>query len=381
MSSGRTGAVVAIEPYTRLITVMTRMAAMTMLLMLPSAILVAETEVRFVQQLSAQEIVLMPSGRLLARQRVELHLPDGESELALQIADGEAPDSAVQLQVVSPVSGVDVSEIYRRPEMPDRVFWTLRSEGKQTATARLRYKPATLSVAISYQAHLRIAEGLMDLQARLTTKSDGVPASAVASVLLPTGDRVETRLEAGAAISEELFALRGIACDFRHVYDENAYGKQVMLLANFAAPDRGRALPEGPVAVVATRDGALRTMGSAAIPYSVAGSPIELVVRPVSEILVTGGLETSSQESVKQDVYRKLALYDLREEYEYCFLNRTNRALDLTFRTDHDGDWQVVDSILPHTRVDAATAKWKLALPAGAEIRLTFTILKRHLTP
>lgn len=351
------------------------------LLVLLSRAIAASTELSLLQELPSPDLVVSDTGRIFVKHRLEMQLAEGETELVLRLSEDSMKNAAAQLHVLSPPSGVEISESYRQPEMTDRVFWRLSSAVSQLAILELCYQSTDVKVSVTYQAQVHLTERLMDLQAKVTARSDGQLYGQSLHVLLPTGDRIETRLEPGAEVAQKLFAIDGIACELRYVYDEKLHGKQAVRMVDFDVPDRGRPLPAGPVTFVSSHDDASSTLGTASMPYGVVGNRIELPMGPAPQVSVAGGMITSRQQAVKQDAYRRLALYDLQEEYEYRLTNRSAEPLDLVFRLHQDGDWDVEDCPLEYTRIDASTAEWVLALVPGTETDLIFTVIKRNLTP
>ncbi len=337
-------------------------------------------EVCSVPPMSPPELVVMPSGKIYLYQKAELELRPGETELALDDADG-LDEQSLRLRVLEPTAGVSIIERYRRPDAPGKLFWKLRSTEKQTAALQFRYCPKSLTITVSYEAQLHPDERLMDLRGRVTTKYAGETEMKAVSIRLPSGDSFVTTLTPATSVRQDLFDTRGIIYAGCCVYDEKTYGKQVMYVIEFTTPQGGRSLPGGPVVFYSAQGGLGKMLGAAAMPYSSAGSMIELPAYTLPNISVSGGMTDSEQQSVKVDVYKKLALYNLREEYEYTFFNRGPRETKLIFRAHYAGDWQVQDSSHEHERIDADTVEFSVSLPRGQEVALNYTVLNKNIVP
>jgi len=354
-------------------------SALMCLLIIPTA--AVGLEVSSQVRLSPPEIVVLPSGRLYLRQTVEADVPAGESELALECPVAEADEQSVRLRVMEPEEGVSIAERYRRPEATGKLFWKLIATSPQHAVLQVRCCPKNVSVGVSYDARLRPAEGMLDLLARVTIQFTGYSDMHDVSARLPSGDTLVTNLTSGASTTQDLFALRDIPYCSRHVYDEKAYGKQVVHLVELAVPSRCRALGAGAVAFYSAESEAGKMLGKATMSVNRGDEPVELRVCTLPDIAVSGGMTKSEQQSVKTDVYKKLALYDLHEEYEYSFLNRGSLDIELVYRAHGEGDWRVEKSSHKCSRIDADTAEWVVPLARGRESILEYTTVQKTLTP
>jgi len=201
------------------------------------------------------------------------------------------------------------------------------------------------------------------------------------SVRLPSGDSFVTTLSPATSVRQDLFDINEISYAGCYVYDEKTYGKQVMYVIEFTMPQGGRSLLAGPISFYSAEAGIGKMLGATSVPYSPAGSVIELPAHTLPDISVSGGMTASEQQSVKVDVYKKLALYNLREEYEHAFFNRGPREAELIFRAHYEGDWQVQNSSIEHERIGADTVEFSISLPRGQEVTLSYTILKKNLVP
>ncbi len=336
-------------------------------------------EICSVPPLSSAELVVMPSGKIYLYQKAELELPAGETELALDVAG--ADEQTLRLRVLEPTGGVTITEQYRRLDAAGKLFWRIRSAEKQTTVLQLRYCPQNLSISVSYEAQLHPDRSRMDLQGRVTTKYTGETEMKEVSVSLPSGDRFVTTLIPNTAVGQDLFATRDLSYTGGYVYDEKSYGKRAMYVIEFAMPPNGRSLLAGPIAFYSAEAGLGKMIGAATVPYSPLHKRIELAAYPLPDISVSGGLTDGEQQSVKVDVYKKLALYNLREAYEYACFNRGGRDLELVFRAHYAGDWQVQKSSHNHQRLDAETVEFSLSLPRGQEVTLSYTILQKNIIP
>lgn len=72
------------------------------------------------------------------------------------------------------------------------------------------------------------------------------------------------------------------------------------------------------------------------------------------------------------------ASYVGESAYEIVLRNAKAEAVVVTVREPVPGDWTMLDESHRHTKVEAGTAEWKIAVPAGASSTLKYRVLVRY---
>jgi hypothetical protein len=274
---------------------------------------------------------------------------------------------------------VQILERYRSATSPGTVRWTLHSPTRQRVTVLLRYEPAGIEVSVAYDA-LIAPGGSLSLTANVTARNGGSQDYQPLQITTATGACFATALPPGATVTQELETYSPVPCDTTYVYHTDEYGEGVWEVVS-CVPSTSRALCGGRLRFVTDSAGLQQTVGKTTLPYTRRGERVVLRVRRSQELSVTGGLAQSQQKSVKTDVYKKLALFDRHETYEFDVYNRSDEAKSLQLHVHHTGDWSVTDHSHDTQRADAQTAVVSIPVPAASSVPVSFTIVTENLTP
>lgn len=85
----------------------------------------------------------------------------------------------------------------------------------------------------------------------------------------------------------------------------------------------------------------------------------------------------------KQTDFQKLAgsgryNYVFESAYQIVLKNAKNEAVAVTLREPMPGDWTMISESLPHTKVAAGVAEWKVVVPAEGKTTLTYRVRVRY---
>jgi hypothetical protein len=72
------------------------------------------------------------------------------------------------------------------------------------------------------------------------------------------------------------------------------------------------------------------------------------------------------------------ASYVFESAYEIVLRNAKSEAVSLTVREPVPGDWTMLEESLPHAKVAAGTAEWRINVPASATTTLRYRVLVRY---
>lgn len=335
-------------------------------------------EVSSVAAIDSPQLVAMPSGQTYVLRRAEVEVAAGESEFSFDYAANGLDEQGVQLRVIGASDDISISGRYRRADVPGKIFWRLSSAKQQNATLRLCCTPKDLAMTVAYEA---ILGERMDLRGYVTIVNGGKMDMETATVRLPSGDCFTANLSAGTTVTQDLLNITEMPYTQQYVYDEAAHGKHVTRIIEFTSPRPRPGLPAGVISFYAGEPGTSVILGQASIPFLAGGTCVKLAAQKLPDISVTGGMTESVQQSIKTDVYKKLAFFDQREEYEYRLRNHSGASIDLLFRAHYAGDWKIQKSSHDHARTDATTVEWQLRIPAGEELTLGYEVLNRKMMP
>lgn len=140
----------------------------------------------------------------------------------------------------------------------------------------------------------------------------------------------------------------------------------VLQFANNSAGGLGAQLPSGIVRVY-MRDvnGDPKFVGENAIPHTARGSQLSIKTGEAFDVTVQPTLVKNERASRE------------RTRYAMSYLIRNARAEPVTVEIVQPGLWRdgkVIEESLASRRVDASTLAWDVAVPAGGETTLTFTV-------
>lgn len=330
---------------------------------------------------SSMTLVVTQSGRMFALDEIEVQVPAGASTISLDYIAADIDPATVALRVLSPVNAGVKLERYARPDAGGKLLWTVSSPSAQPLVLQMRYMPKGITIATSYRAVLATDGDSMAITASITTGNAGKAAYDSVVFRLSSGQTFQTELPLGRTITRELFSMSDIPILQSDVYDETQYGKNITRVVQMTVPDMAGALPAGSIDFYVREDGIEKRIGAGKLALGMPGANVDVTLRTASDLGVTGGVVSREQLNVKQDVYKKLALYDLRENYEYTFSNTRSEAAEVIFRTHYAGDWDAETAGPAFLRTDATTAEWVVAVPASGEVTLKYSILQKNVTP
>jgi hypothetical protein len=338
---------------------------------------------------AAPTILFTRGAGVHVRQTLTVQLARGENRLLVDTAALQTDPAGVTLRVLEPAesrgAGVSPARVLGATpgQPPGRMVWTLAAEAPTAATLRLGYEITYLKADVAYRLLLNPAANTLAVEATLTIVNNGKSDLPPSRMVFPQGHETTTALPAGQTVQQQLFALRTLPYEIRYLYDVNRFKDTVhamLLLPADAA--RRTALPAGRARLFAAAAGAPPTfVADASLPYVASGEQFELDLGAAPEIAILRSRLRSEQVNVRTDIYHKLALFDLEEDYELEISNHRPGPIALLVREHPAGDWQLTKSSMPGRQTDSATVEFALRLPAGAKEKLTFSTKRLNAEP
>lgn len=315
------------------------------------------------------------------RQELRVRLTRGENRLLLDTTALETDPATVRLQVLEPADKAHVA-IAQMGQQPGQMLWVVVAEEATEARLRLAYEIGTLQADVSYNLVLDPTRQRLGLEADLAVRNNGKHDLPQATVMLPQGRQTTVSLQVGETVQQKLFALPDLPYEVTYLYDLSRFKDAVHTLLTIPGDSHGTtSLPAGKARVFAAGAGAPTLVTEAALPYVSAGEKVELDLGVAPDVAVLRNRLRSDQVNVRTDVYRKLVLFDLDEEYELELSNQRQGPVTFVLQEHIPGDWQLGKSSQPARQLDSGTLEFSLQVAAGAKEKLTYAIKRLNVEP
>ncbi len=330
--------------------------------------------------IAEQSLRALPGGRLLVRQTVEVYLAGGDNEVTFLLPPGGVTPEQVRLRPLD--EGVNVHATESPRENAGWVRWLVQAPAAGPARFALTYPAAELTWELSYALHTAPDRATWEAWVRLVNKGardwqkvrlTGVPWAAL-TVSLPAG--TDTRFP--LITFPDLPASRALR------YEPERYGDAVVELLTVPRGDglfAAAAIPPGRLEVTEGRPQPGLPAKSLDLPYTPRGCDLVVSLGPAAGLSASHWLASSQQVNTRLDVDGRPALYDLDEWYEVNISNRRATPVTLTVVERLAGPGEVRESSGPWEPYDAQHVSFALTVPAQADTRISYRLLRANLEP
>lgn len=331
---------------------------------------------------SAPSILFTRSAGAHAVQELPVQLERGENRLLVDAASLETDPGTIRVRLLEPADKARLTATTIGPQ-PGQVVAAISADEPVRARLRLSYEITTLQAEVSYSLTLDPARQQLALQADLTVRNNGKRDLRQAQATLAQGQQTTLSLRVGETVQRQLLTVPDLPYTISYLYDNGRFKDTVRTLLTIPAEARAKTpLPAGKARLYAPDAGGGRTLvAEAAMAYAPAGEKIELDLGAAPELAVLRTRLRSDQVNVRTDVYHKLALFDLDEEYELELSNRRPGPVTLVVRERVPGDWQFVKGSQQPEQTDSGTLEWTIRLNAGAKEKLTYSVKRLNVEP
>lgn len=332
--------------------------------------------------LGPPEILVTRGAGVHVRQEGQVSLRAGENRLLIDVAQLQTEAASVRLQVLEPPKEVRLESALLGPQ-PGQMLWTLQAERPLQARLRLEYEISYLQADIAYTMLLDPARRQLNLEAVALLTNNGKQELKAARVTLPSGHQIKLHLPAGQSIQQKLFVQTEIPYEIVYLYDYSRFKDSVRTWLVIAGQARQEmAWPAGKTRLYATAPEAAPTfVADITMPYAPRGEKLELDVGPAPDLAVLRTRLRSDQVNVRTDVYRKLALFDLEEEYELELSNQRQTPVVFVIQEHIPGDWQLVKSSHPAQQINSDTLEFRVRVSGEAKEKLTYFVKRLNVEP
>lgn len=339
-----------------------------------------------VPALQTPQVVFTRQAGVYLRQEARVQLPAGQSPFLLDFGRPDIDPATLELRVLQPAEGVRIVGRQFPPRQPGQVVFLLQAEQPAEALLRLSYALKGLEAEIGYTALLAPARQTLTLQAQVTLRNNGKQALPKVQVLLSSGQRLETGLEVGQSLQQPLLRHESVPYQVTYLYDNTRFKDSVRAIVQL--PRTGTAdfdkapLPAGKLKVFAPTSGSLPTfVGESSLKYTPAHEKLELDLGIVPEITVLRTKLRGDQVNVRSDVYKKLAMFDSDEEYEFEIENHHASPVVLALQEHVAGEWQMVKASTSYRKLEAGTIELTVKLASGEKTKVGYSVKRLNVEP
>ena len=315
-----------------------------------------------------------------------IHLPPGETRLTFPFAAGDVDLDTVHLELAAPQAGVTIGTRLQDPGVPRNITWLVSAEKDADARLRLGYVLKGIEWRIDYAANLNPDALTCDLQADFTITNHSKKEFRSVAIRLPDGQRLTTPLDLGQSTQFPLLRMKALPFTLSYIYDVPRYGDGVAAI--FAHERKvGEQRADKPTIPGHVRifgpgaGGAQSLIGEDNIPYCPPMEKLEFKIAGVPEVSVAKRRVSGTQVNQKQDVLKKLVMFDLDEEFEFAVRNNRRSDVTLVLRDNIAGAWEILKSSAAYTKVAGDQIEFSVALHPGDEAKVGYTVRHRNQQP
>jgi hypothetical protein len=343
-------------------------------------------EVGPVAALDTPSLIFTGQAGVVSRQEGQVALAAGENRFLFDFGRYDLDPATLELRILKPAEGVQVVGRQFPPRQPGQVVFLLQARQATDCRVRLSFAVKGLAAEVSYTAVLAPEQQTLTLRAQVVAHNDGKLPLPQTQITLPTGHRLTTGLDLGQSVQQELLRYDNVPYQVGYLYDNSRFKDSVRAILKLARSGSGDfdrlPLPEGKLTAFAASAGGVPTfIADSAVKYTPAHEKLDLDLGIVPEITVLRTKVRSDQVNVRTDVYKKVAMFDLLEEYEFEVENHRPGPVTIAFQEHFPGEWQIIKASVPYQKLDAGTVELTLKLDAGQKTKLDYVVKRLNVEP
>jgi hypothetical protein len=124
-------------------------------------------------------------------------------------------------------------------------------------------------------------------------------------------------------------------------------------------------------------------LGEDFLGYVPSGEDAKLLVGLANDLKVerkTISVETINERFTEKVSPQQRVMHDQREKQQITVENHRQKPVTIALVEHHGGDWVIEESSHPWERKDAATFQFKIEVPPGEKVEVTYTLVERYIT-
>lgn len=343
----------------------------------------AQLQVETQSSLQSVSIMVSEDGRALVNEVHNVLLPSGDSPFSLTWRDAKIDRASVLLL---PSGEVQVSGPWYPAGTDKTVKWRLSAPAAGLQELHLLYVIDGLSFVPEYTLTLAPAGGEGELNCSLAVTNNTNRGLENVTLLIGRRKFARQRLDSGETITLQYLRAPKVKVSRVLVADVARFGNVAAVIDSFENTAEGglgtMPLPGGKIRVFKQQSGAAPVaVGESTIPRVAVGERAEFLIAFDQGITAKRTLTLSRQTNVRKDAGQRVVVFDLEEEVCIDLQNRLAESVDLQVVDHVDGHWDLVSASVPPERVDAATIRFPVTIPAKGTTQVRYRVIRRNLAP
>lgn len=360
-----------------------------MLASLPAALVLVlaahAAEVGTLAVAQAPQVTFTRQAGVVFAQQVSVNLETGSNRFAFDFGRYDIDPATVELRVLQPAEGVRLAARELPARRPGQAVFVLEAQQATAATVRLTYVLKGLEAEVAYTALLSPAQSTLILDAQLTLRNNGKQPLSGVQMRLVGGHRLSTDLAVGESLQQRLFRCEGLPYQVANLYDLTRFKESPHALVTLARQGSesfdNLSLPAGKLRAFRAGVEPPTLIAETAVKYTPAHEPLELDLGPIPEVSTQRLRLRGDQVNTRSDVYKKLVMFDLEEEWELQLQNHRPTPVTLYLDEHIAGEWQILKSSVPYEKLEAGTARFTLTLGPGEKTKFSYVSKRLNVEP
>lgn len=334
---------------------------------------------------SGPEIVFTRQAGAVLRREFAVQVQTGSNRFVFDFGRYEIDPAGLTLRVLSPTEDVQVSSREISAKQPGQAVFLLEAKRPGQARLRLCYPLKGLETEVAYTALLLPRQQTLTLEAQVTLRNGSKQALPHVQVVLGSGHRLTAELDQGESVQQTLFRQDNVPYQSAYLYDNARFKDSVRALVRLQRDGTGEfdrlPLPAGKLRAFVVSGSSPTFIGESALRYTPAHEKLEMDLGGVPDLTVVRTRLRADQSNARTDVYRKLVLFDLEEEWELQLENHRLNSATLLLDEHLPGEWQMQKVSGPFEKLEAGTIEFAVKLAPGEKTKLTYVVKRLNVEP
>ena len=334
---------------------------------------------------SRPEIVFTRQAGAVLRREFAVQVQTGSNRFVFDFGRYEIDPAGLNLRVLQPTEEVQVAGREISVRQPGQAVFLLEAKRPGQARLRLSYPLKGLETEVAYTALLAPRQQTLTLEAQVTLRNGSKQALPEVQVVLGSGHRLTAELDQGQSVQQTLFRQEGVPYQSAYLYDNSRFKDSVRALVRLQRDGTGDfdqlPLPAGKLRAFVTTASSPTFIGESSIKYTSAHEKLEVDLGGVPDLTVVRTRLRADQVDARTDVYRKLVLFDLEEEWELQIENHRLNPVTVLLDEHIPGEWQMQKVSGPFEKLEAGSIEFAVKLAPGEKTKLSYVVKSLNVEP
>ncbi len=350
---------------------------------------VARIELTTLPERTEVELNFSGAGEALVRERRLIFLQAGENLLEFSRGEANIDPASIEL-MIPPETDVSLLES-RQPPGEQVILWNLESRRDRELKVGIVYRLGGLSRHLTYRAFLNPESERLELQQHTTVFNNS--GENFTGINLRRGEMElgPQNLPDGEAKQFTTFSQENIPFTVTYLFNSpdhrgadyrsnNTTGLPVIysFLNNGSNNRRATSLPAGKVRLFEKSGGRELFLAETTIETTPAGDTVELAAGYSRELEVERRTVRQTRKNVRRDEDGRIQMYDREQQVVFELKNFRDQPVMLQLFERIPGEWEMLSSPEPFTKLEHELIKYQLNIPADSEKQLEIEYIQRH---